>query len=171
MKTSFIVSILAFVVVATGCGRPPSRTPEAALTELQNLATLRCEFNIVSVVNHQDIGGNDRVLRNMTGSVLLSYDLKKARVRRDGDRVVIVLPEMEPLSPKITYGEKFGEHRSFYTSETTYNRYLDDADKKAQEKLKEKAKDPQLSVIAKNQCCVLIREFYRTNFGLDVVFE
>ena len=171
MRIESSIAIVALALVTVGCGRAPSRSPEAALTELQNLATLRCEFNIVSVVDHTDIGGTDKVLRNMSGSVLLSYDLKKARIRREEDNVVVSLPEMEPLSPKIVYGDKYGEHRSFYTSETTFNHYLDKADKEAQEKLKEKARDPQLVEIAKNQCCVLIRDFYQSNFGLNAIVE
>ena len=171
IRTASFFATVAFVLVTVGCGRAPLRSPEAALTELQNLATLRCEFNIVSFVNHTDLGGTDKVLRKLTGSVLLSYNLKKANIRREGDTIVVSLPEMEPLSPKIEYGEKYGEHRSFYTSETTFNHYLDEADKEAQEKLKENARDPQLVDIAKNQCRVLIQEFYRTNFGLDAVVE
>lgn len=172
MKISLIALLLSAIFVATGCGRTPTRSPEMALTELQHLASLRCEFTIVSIVEHTDLGGTDKALRRMNGSILLSYDLGKSEIHREEDKITITLPEMDLLSPKIDSDwETISERRSLYTSETTYNRYLDEADKEAQQKIVEKAKDPQIVALAKESCSKLIKEFYKSNFGLEAIVK
>ncbi len=169
MKQSFILLLIVGFLLATGCGKStehtPEQSPEAALQDLSHLATLRCEFTIVSAMEKSDLGGTDKSLSRLTGSVLISFDLNNAQCKRTKDDLVIVLPEATILSPKLSSKwEYICGHRSFYTLETTYNRYRDEAERDAQKKLCEKAKDPALVKIAKDQASLLIRGFFMENF-------
>ena len=162
MNKFFLLAIAGGSLLAAGCRKEQPPEPYSVLEELSHLATLKCEFNVISSMVHSDlVRGEDRVLSLATGSSVLAINVLKADCRREGDTFVITLPEVEVVSPKLdTEWERFGEHRSGLTSETDYNRWRDEAEKQAQNTIEERSRDPELVKMAKDQARHLILGFY-----------
>lgn len=162
MCKHFLLAITLAALFAAGCRKEQPPEPYSVLEELSHLATLKCEFNVISAMVHSDlVRGEDRVLSLATGSSVLAINMLKADCKREGDTFVITLPEVEVVSPKLdTEWERFGEHRSGLTSETDYNRWRDEAEKQAQNTIEERSRDPELVKMAKDQARHLILGFY-----------
>ena len=174
MKTVMLFAVGLSALVAAGCGKPRTLNSSADLSKLSHLATLRCEFSVVSFMEHPDpIRGTDKVLEKASGWATISFDLSKASYQHDGDTLVFTLPEAEVLSPTLaTRWEKIREHRSGLTGETEYNKWRDDQEMKTQNELVEKAKDPMLLQIAKDRAAMLIKQFYANEWpDLTVVVK
>ena len=96
---------------------------------------------------------------------VLGFDLEKATTHLVGKSLSISLPSAELVNYKIdSTWEPIEEQYTRLVSHTTYNRYRDEAETEAQEKLKAKALDPQITRIATDQAKLLIRNFYEINF-------
>lgn len=159
MKKVFIFVGLLMLLSVCGCGKPKS-TPEAECYKLGLLTTLRGSFSIVSDMDEE----SGKALYRTPGSVWYSFDLSKAEVSRTGNVLLIALPEVELLTKLDSNWETFEYKKGFWVSNTEFYRDLDKADKKAEAKLMECAKDPDLFKIAKDQASVLLKNFYAGHF-------
>lgn len=149
-------------LAVSGCVKNSPPEPNAVLAEMSHLAALKCEFSVVSLMEHVDpLRGTDKCLTRTTGSSLLSFDLTKATYRQEGNTLLFTLPEVEVISPKLNAKwERIKEHRSGLTSETEFHRWRDEAERAAQEKVEEKSRDPALVKMAEDQAAILIKSFY-----------
>ena len=159
MKKSFIFVGLLILVTVCGCNRPKP-TPEAECYKLGLLTTLRGSFSIVSDMDEE----SGKALYRTPGSVWYSFDLSKAEVSRTGNILLITLPEVELLAKLDSNWETFDFKKGFWVSNTKFYRALDKADEEAEKKLVERAKDPDLFKIAKEQATILLRNFYADHF-------
>ena len=164
MKIFLPFALSCLITVGCSKSKPPNPNPEAVLSELSHLATLKCEFSVVACMEHNDpLRGTDKCLTRTTGSSLLSFDLTKATHRQEGNTLTFILPEIEVLSPKLdSEWEKIKEHRSGLTTETEYHRWRDEEERKAQGKVEEMSRDAALVKMAEEQAAVLIKSFYAT---------
>ena len=109
--------------------------------------------------------GTVKCLSRYKGRASLGFDLEKATTHLVGKSLSISLPSAELVNYKIdSTWEPIEEQYTRLVSHTTYNRYRDEAETEAQEKLKAKALDPQITRIATDQAKLLIRNFYEINF-------
>ena len=170
-KQVLIVSILLCIIATVGCRRKPNSDtkpysdPEVAFSELSNLATLRCDYDIVSAVKPTNGLTADKGLYRYHGSVLLAFDLTKAEFKQDGQKIYITLPDLDIMSPKIdSKWDTVTEKRTLAVSEQKFHDCRNKAEKVAQEKVYEQGKDPDLARTARNQASVLIKSFYASHF-------